>query len=253
MLTHPTHEKLHALNLKGMLEAYEEQKRQSLPPELTFDDRLGLMLDRQIEEQNSRRLAARLKKAQLRQSAVVEDIDYRHPRDLDRSGFTAMFSCQWIKRCQNCIITGPTGTGKSYLACALSEKACREGYTALYTRMGRLMESLTIAKEEGRLLRKLDELARVDLLILDDWGVTPINAGQRRDLLEILEDRYERCSTLVTSQLPVEKWHEWIGDPTLADAILDRLVHNAHRFELSGESLRKTRAGSLAGSTERGA
>jgi len=242
MLQNPTLDKLQALHLRGMLRALQEQAQMPECAQLSFEERLGLLVDREVAERDNQRLARRLKQAQLRQEAVVEDIDFRHPRGLDRSLLLSLASCQWVRQRNNCLLTGPTGTGKTYLACALAQKACREGCSVQYARMSRLLAQLSAAKAEGTFVKRLSALARTDLLVLDDWGITPLSAENRRDLLEVLDDRYELRSTLVTSQLPLEHWHEALGDPTLADAILDRLVHNAHKIALFGESLRKTRA-----------
>lgn len=242
MLLHPTLEKLHALNLRGMLRALQEQAQQPEYAQLSFEERLGFLVDRELDERDNRRLTTRLKQAHLRQPAAVEDIDYRHPRGLDRGQMLSLTTCRWVKRRDNCLITGPTGVGKTYLACALAQKACRENCSVHYARLSRLLQELGTARVDGSYPRRLTLLARTDLLVLDDWGVTPLTHEQRRDLLEILDDRYDTRSTLVTSQLPVEHWHEYLGDPTLADAILDRLVHNAHKVALQGESLRKSRA-----------
>jgi DNA replication protein DnaC len=239
MLNHPTLEKLAALKLSGMLKALEEQMQMSEAAALSFEERLGLLVDREWTERENRRLAGRLLKARLRQAAALEDVDWRTPRGLDKSVVLALGSCQWISQHQNCLITGPTGVGKSWLACALGHKACREGYSVLYLRLARLWRELAVSRGDGRYLKLLAGLARMDLIILDDLGTEALGEAERHDLLEILEDRYERRSTLVTSQLPVGHWHETIGDPTLADAILDRLVHNAHKLVLKGESMRK--------------
>jgi DNA replication protein DnaC len=239
MLNHPTVNKLETLRLSGMAKALREQMDMPECASLTFEERLGLLVDREATERENSRMNARLKRARLRHTATVEDIDYHHPRGLDKAAFLALASCQWIRDRHNCLITGPTGVGKSYLACALAHKACREGYSVLYLRTCRLFEELAISKGDGRYRRLLTRLARLDLLVLDDWGLSPLTDEQRRDTLEILEDRHELRSILVTSQFPVEKWHPIIGDPSLADAILDRLVHNAYKLTLKGDSLRK--------------
>lgn len=242
MFTHPTLEKMYSLRLTGMLSALEEQQNIQDIESLSFEERLGLLLDREMTQRQSRRLQTRLKKAKLRHKAAVEDIDYRHPRKLDKGQALKLSDCQWIKEHHNLIITGPTGIGKSWLACAFAHKACREGYTALYTRLPRLMQEVGISRGDGRFFKLMKELFNTDLLVMDDWGVNPMKPEQLRDLLEILEDRHGLRSTLVTSQLPIKKWHEYLGDPTLADAILDRLIHNAHRINLDGDSMRKQKA-----------
>ena len=199
-------------------------------------------MDREALERDSKRLAARLRFAGLRQQATPEDVDHRAARGLDRALFGRLTGGEWIERHQNLLVTGPTGTGKTWLSCALGHRACRDNRPVLYHRVPRLLEGLGLARGDGRYARMLKSLARVRLLILDDWGITPLTAEQRRDLLEIVDDRHGRASTIVTSQLPVEHWHEHIGNPTIADAVLDRLVHSAHRLELKGESLRKLQA-----------
>lgn len=242
MLTHPTLEKLQALRLTGMLKGLEEQLQMSGLEELGFAERLGLLVDREMTERENRRLKDRLAKARLRQAAAVEDVDLRMPRGLDRSLFVSLCSCQWVSQHLNVLITGPTGAGKSFLACALAQKACREGFTAAYHRVPRLLSELGTAKADGRYSKLLVNLARIEVLVLDDWGMHPLGDAQRRDLLEIMEDRYGCRSTVVTSQLPVDTWHDAIGDATLADALLDRLVHNAYQLKLKGESRRKHNA-----------
>lgn len=239
MLTHPTIDKLEALRLSGMVGALREQWKTPDINQLSFEERLGLLTDREVDVRETKRLQSRLKKAKLRQNASMEDIDFRQPRGLDKSLVIKLADCQWISKHQNLIVTGPTGAGKSFLACAFAQKACREGYHTSYVRMSRLFEDLGLAKGDGRYSKMLTSFAKTDLLVLDDYGLAKLTREHRHDLLEILEDRYGVRSTLVTSQLPLEHWHEQIGDPTLADAIMDRLVHNAHKIQLRGGSMRK--------------
>jgi DNA replication protein DnaC len=239
MLTHPTHERLITLGLTGMAKALEEQRRSPDLDALSFEERVGLLVDREAAERDTKRLTTRLKFAALRQSACVEDVDLRTPRGIDRAVFARLVSGDWINRNENLLITGTTGLGKSWIACALGQKACRDNRSVQYHRVPRLFEALALARGDGRYGRLLKNLGRIQLLVLDDWGLSVLNPSERRDLLEILDDRHGRASTIVTSQIPVELWHDIIGDPTLADAILDRLVHNAHRLQLTGESMRK--------------
>ena len=241
MLTHPTLEKLHALKLTGMAQALEEQINMPQIDSLDFEERLGLMVDREMTQRENRRLKTHLKKAKLRQNATIEDIDYRHPRGLDKTLMTKLASCTWISHHHNVLITGPTGCGKTFLACALAHKACREGYKSQYARVSRLLQDLHIAKGDGRYAKILSALAKTHLLVLDDWGLARLTDEQRHDLLEIIEDRHAIRSTIVASQLPLDKWHDVVGDPTLADAILDRLIHNAYKITLKGDSMRKTK------------
>jgi DNA replication protein DnaC len=242
MLTHPITDKLQQMKFYGMLKAFEEQMQMVDIETLTFEDRLALLVDREMTERENRRLKTRLKKAKLRENACIEDIDFRHPRALDKSLFMKLADCRYLKEHNNVLIIGPTGVGKTYLACALAQNACRNGYTALYFRLPRLLHDLSIAKADGRYSNLLKSIARTDLLVLDDWGLSKFVKEQRHDLLEILEDRNGLRSTLVTSQLPVKHWHEIIADPTLADAILDRIVHNAYKLVLEGDSMRKKRS-----------
>ena len=242
MLKHPTLDKLHALKLTGMAAALEDQSATPDITDLSFEERLGLLVDREMTERDNRRMSSRLRRAKLRHAAILEDIDYRNSRGLDKGLVQSLASCQWVKEHLNVLITGPTGVGKTWLACALAHKACREGYTAQYVRLTRLLRELTIAKGDGQYSKLLTSLAKVDVLILDDWGLMKLSAENRRDLLEVLEDRHGRRSTIATSQLPIEEWHGVIGDATLADAILDRLVHNAYKINLRGESMRKQQA-----------
>ena len=238
MLTHPTVERLEQLKLTGMARAFAEQRESDLYAEMSFEERFGLLVDREVIERDNRRLRARLANAKLRQDASLEDLDFSLPRKLDRAVIGQMMTCQWIRKAANVFITGFTGVGKTYLACALAQKACREGYDSLYVRMPLLIQDLAVARGDGRYRKQLAALAKKRVLILDDWGLAPLNDESRRDLLELVDDRHGRTSTIVVSQIPVDKWHETIGDPTLADAILDRLVHNAYRIDLKGDTLR---------------
>ena len=239
MLTHPTIDKLRTLKFTGMAKAMEEQMSMPDIESLSFDERLGLLIDREMTARENRRLDTRLRKAKLRQNVPVEDIDYHHPRGLDKSLILKLSDCNWIREHNNLIITGPTGTGKTFLACAIAQKACREGYSTQYLRLNRLFQDLVIAKGDGRYSKLLSSFAKTDLLLFDDFGIAKLNQDQARDLLEILDDRHGIRSTIFTSQFPIEKWHDLIGDPTLADAIMDRLVHNAYKIKLKGDSMRK--------------
>jgi DNA replication protein DnaC len=242
MLIHPTLDQLRTLRLTGMVKALEEQMQMPDIDSLSFEQRLGLMADREITERQNRHLKTRLRKANLRQSASVENIDYRHPRGLDKALVAKLQSCDWIKEHHNLIITGPTGTGKTFLACALAHKACREGFSTLYVRIPRLLQDLSISKGDGRYGKLLTSISKINLLLLDDWGMSKITSEQSRDLLEIIDDRHALRSTLITSQFPVDHWHELIEDPTLADAILDRVIHDAYKINLKGESMRKKKS-----------
>ena len=242
MLYHPTVDKLAELRLSGMRAGLLDQQQMPDIEALRFEERLGLLLDREATFRDERRLKYRLRNARLRQSAVIEDLDYRHPRGLDQALMNRLISGQWIKKHLNLLITGPTGAGKTWIACALGNKACRDGFSVQYHRLLRLFDELGYARGDGRYPKVMKKLARADVVILDDWGLAKLTAPQRRELLDILEDRQERRSTVVASQLPVEHWHKTIGEPTHADAILDRLVHNAYRIALKGESMRKINA-----------
>jgi len=244
MLIEPTLDRLHELGLTGMAQALAEQLAVPDVQALSFEDRLALLLERETSERDNRRLRRLLQLAKLRLDASVEDIDFRSPRGLDKSVVLRLAGCDWIRQHQVVLITGATGTGKSYLACALAQAACRHGLSTRYYRLSRLLDELTLAKADGSYPKFLDRLLRTQLLALDDYGMAPLNDVQRRDLLEVLDDRYGRRATLVTSQLPLEHWHDVIGEPTFGDAILDRLVHHAHRITLKGPSMRKRKPAS---------
>jgi len=222
-----------------MARELEEQLNNSEASSLSFEERLGLMVDREADERRNRRMTASLRKARLRVQACMEDIDYRHKRGLDKGLMMSLASCSYIPKHRNIIITGPTGAGKTYLACALIHKACLEGYSALYRRLPNLLAELAMARGDGRYPRIMAAYAKADLLAMDDWGITRLTKEQRLDLLELIEDRHALKSTIVAAQVPIDLWHDMIGDPTLADAILDRLVHSAYKMELKGESMRK--------------
>ncbi|MEO6866807.1 MAG: IS21-like element helper ATPase IstB [Gaiellales bacterium] len=242
MLTHPTLDQLDRLKLAGMSEALQEQMNTDEIEQLSFDERFGLLVDREAAERDRRRLKTRLTQAKLRHTACIEDIDFRTRRGLDKKVILDLASCDWIRKHRNVLIIGPTGVGKSYLACALAHKACREGHSVRYARTSRLLDELALARADGSLPRLMMRLAKTHVLVLDDFGLAPLTDPQRRDLLEVIEDRHGLRSTIITAQLPVNTWHETIGDPTIADAILDRLIHAAYLLDLQGESMRKKAA-----------
>jgi DNA replication protein DnaC len=242
MLAHPTLDQLHALGLHGLAKGFRELENNAEARGLEHAEWLGLLLEHERTLRRQKQFEMRARVARLRHAASVEDVDYRSPRGLDRSLFLKLSTCDWIAERRNLIIAGASGLGKSWLACALGHKACRENLPVLYLRIPRLIADLAIARGDPRYARPLRSLARAKLLILDDWGPEPLSAVEARDLLEIVEDRYDKGSLILASQIPVARWHELIGAPTLADAVLDRVVHNAYRIELSGESLRKARA-----------
>ena len=239
MLRHPTIDKLNDMRLIGMARSLQTQLNDDHINQLSFDERFGLLVDDEHTDRLNRRMQTRLRQARLRQSAALEDIDYRSARHLDKALIRQLASCQWIQNKLNVLITGPTGVGKTFIACALAHQACREGHTVLYFRLPRLFAELNIARADGRYPKLLNKLARTQLLLLDDWGLATLNDEQRKDLLEITDDRHNQRATLITSQLPVDQWHHVIAEPTLADAILDRIVHNAYKINLEGESMRK--------------
>lgn len=242
MLNEQTFEKLYALNLTGMAEALKGQIQRPEMNDLSFEERFAMLADAEYLFRENKRMKRLLQNAKLKLPASLEDIDYRAPRGLDKSVIRSLGTCGWIRKRQNVIIVGPTGTGKTYLSCALAQRACRDGLSAFYLRTPALYRTLATARADGSYARMLARLGRLSLLILDDLGLAALSDQERRDLLEVVEDRHGAASTIITSQLPVEHWHEVIGDPTIADALLDRLVHNAHRVTLKGESMRKTKA-----------
>jgi DNA replication protein DnaC len=241
MLNEPTIEKLQVLRLQGMLAAWQEQGRHADVSGLGFDERFALLVEAEWLRRENERLVRNLREAKLRLAqASLEDLDYAARRELDRAQMRQLATCRWVTEHQNVLLTGATGTGKTFVACALAHQACRHGHRALYRRASRLYDELTLARADGTYARVLARLARVDVLIIDDFALAPLDAHQRQDLLEILEDRHGTRSSLITSQLPVPKWHAYLDDPTLADAICDRLLHNAHRVVLKGPSRRKS-------------
>jgi len=243
MLNEPTVQRMGALRLHGMLEAWQQQQRQADMATLAFDERFALLIEAEWLYRENQRLSRALKEAKLKLGhACIEDIDYAARRELDRAQVRQLATCRWVDEHHNVLITGATGTGKTFVACALAHKACRHGHRAVYRRASRLFDELTLARADGTYARLLQRLARIDVLVIDDWALAAVQEQERQDLLEVLEDRHGTRSTVVTSQLPVPKWHAHIGDPTLADAICDRLLHNAHRLVLKGPSRRKEQA-----------
>lgn len=242
MLIHPTIEKLNSMRLAGMAKGLRTQLENPEIHNLPFEDRMTLLVEAELLERETRLLATRLKGAKLREHAALEDLDTRASRGIDRALVASLATCHWIKRRNNLLITGATGAGKTWLSCALSHTACRQGMTAAYHRLPALVQDLDLARHDGRYKKLMRALGRTDLLVLDDLGIAPLSVEQLRDLLEIIDERYQKRSTLITSQLPVANWHDALGDPTMADAILDRVVHNAYKIELKGEdSMRKLR------------
>ena len=241
MLTQQTLEKMNALKLAAMAEAFEQQLGSREHAELSFEERLGLLVDTEWTAREQRKLTRRLRSAKLRYPASLENVNFQHRRGLQRQQVLGLGSCRWIQDRHNVLITGPTGIGKSFLACALVERGCRRGFSARYVRMPRLLHELAVGRGDGSYTRLLARLAKLDLLAIDDWLLAPLRDSERRDLMEVIEDRSEHASILIASQLPVPDWHGVIGDPNQADALCDRLLHNAHRIELKGASMRRTK------------
>ena len=240
MLNQPTIEKLHAMKLYGLADAFRTQLETTDSHQLSFEERFALLVDQQWQWKENRALSRRLRAAKLKERAVIEDVNYHHPRRLDRKLLRTLASSDWVRRKLNIVFNGPTGIGKTWLACALAQKACRDGFSVLHKKTSELFRELAIAHADGSLGRMLLRLAQIDVLLLDDFAMAPLKDSERRDFLEVCDDRYQRRSTILTSQMPVAHWHQQIGDPTIADSILDRLLHNSYRLELEGESMRKT-------------
>jgi len=238
MLIEQTVDKMNLMKLSGMADALRQQLATNTHAQLAFDERLGLLVDAEWTAREQRKLSKRLRSAKLRYQASLEDIDFKHPRTLDRQQVLSLGNCAFVEHRHNLLIIGPTGIGKSYLACAFVERACRRGYKGAYVRLPRLLQQIAVARGDGSYTRILERLAKLDLLAIDDWLLAPLRDSERRDLVEIIEDRSERASTLIASQVPIKDWHAAIGDANLADAICDRLLHNAHRLELKGRSKR---------------
>ena len=238
-MRHQSIDKLRALSLTGMARALEEQVAQADIGRLSFDERLAILIDREEVDRHNAALAQRLRLARLRQAVCLEDIDYSTPRGLDRSLIRSLAAGRWLAEHNNVLVLGPTGAGKSFVACALGNQAARESHSVRYQRLSRLLDELAIGRAEGRYARLLTRLSKINLLIIDDWLMAKLTADQRRDLMEVIDDRHQRSSTLLATQIPVGRWHDQIGDPTYADAILDRLIHNAYRIELRGTSMRQ--------------
>ena len=242
MLNEQTLEKLHAMRLTGMADAFKDQMMQPDMNDLSFEERFGFLVDQHWTWKEDRRLKTLLRNAKLKDNACIEDIDYKSPRGINKSLILSLSGCDWIKNAQNIIITGSTGVGKTYLACALANSACRKGFSSLYKRSSRLFQEIAVARADGTYPKLMNKTAKAKVLIIDDFCITPMKDDERKDLLEVIEDRQGLCSTIISTQIPIKNWFETIGDPTIADAVLDRLIHNAHKINLKGESMRKIRS-----------
>ncbi len=242
MLNEQTLEKLHAMRLTGMADAFKDQMMAPDMNDLSFEERFGFLVDQHWTWKEDRRLKTLLRNAKLKDNACIEDIDYKSPRGINKSLILSLSGCDWIKNAQNIIVTGSTGVGKTYLACALANSACRKGFSSFYKRSSRLFQEIAVARADGTYPKLMNKMAKAKVLIIDDFCITPIKGDERKDLLEVIEDRQGLCSTIISTQIPIKNWYEAIGDPTIADAVLDRLIHNAHKINLKGESMRKIRS-----------
>ena len=241
MLDEQTFQLLSDMRMLGFARALREQLKNDEYDKLSFEERVAMLVDTEHADRESRKLTRRLQHAKLREKACIEDLDYQHPRGLDKAMIRRLATCKWVTKHQNIILAGPTGIGKTFVACALADQVCREGMTATYRRMPRLLNELLLARADGSYIKLLARFAKTDVLVVDDWGIAPLSDQERRDMLEVFEDRHGTRSTVIATQLPIDAWHGYIGELTIADAIMDRLVHNAHRIQLKGASLRKKR------------